>query len=270
MEKKFNWTPEEEEHLINNYANLGALSCANFLNKTKGSVYAKAHRMNLVGANTNKLSAHIQYENKLLELEVDIYPVEKYINSQTSIKHICLKEHITNKTPNSVLNGSGCLICNKITKTKTAETYAKESPFKVLESYVNNATPILHKCNYNHKWRARPYSILKGSGCPICSKRGFKNDKPAILYYLKIEKENLCYYKIGITNNSIEYRFKRDYIDKKIQILYTADFELGEEAYIEEQKLLKKHKLYRVTIKDFLKSGGNTELFEIDVLGLDT
>ena len=46
-------------------------------------------------------------------------------------------------------------------------------------------------------------------------------------------------------------------------------FALGSEARLEEQSILNKYKDKRVTVPDFLKSGGNTELFEIDILGLD-
>jgi hypothetical protein len=40
----------------------------------------------------------------------------------------------------------------------------------VIETYITNRTPILHKCKLDeHQWYARPYSILSGKGCPMCA-----------------------------------------------------------------------------------------------------
>ena len=60
-------------------------------------------------------------------------------------------------------------------KKRTHEKYINEvaqvnSDIEVLEQYINNRTPILHKCKIDgHQWSARPYSILQGKGCPMCA-----------------------------------------------------------------------------------------------------
>lgn len=60
-------------------------------------------------------------------------------------------------------------------KKRTYEKYVNEvvqvNPnIEVLEQYINNRTPILHKCKIDgFQWAARPYSILQGKGCPMCA-----------------------------------------------------------------------------------------------------
>ena len=85
---------------------------------------------------------------------------------------------------------------------------------------------------------------------------------------LKIIKDNETYYKIGITNNTVERRF-RDDSDKKIISLKETWYLSGALAQKEELELLRQFKEDRQNIKGFLKSGGNSELFEYDILGLD-
>ena len=48
----------------------------------------------------------------------------------------------------------------------------------VLEEYVDSRTPILHKCKIdNHRWKPTPCSILRGSGCPACRNRKFREQR---------------------------------------------------------------------------------------------
>lgn len=160
------------------------------------------------------------------------------------------------------LVGPGTLLSHEDYENKLDEIQSECFP---MERYVNNKTPILHECSRSHRWLVRPKHVLEGRGCPTCSKNGFDPNKPAILYYIKITHENLTYYKIGVTNNSVDERFHADR-DKLIESIRQIKFDLGYDALILEREILKSYP--RITIKDFLKSGGNTELFETDVLNL--
>ena len=71
-----------------------------------------------------KKLTHQEYENKLLELEIDYYPIEEYITSRTPILHECLVGHQWRVNPNHILKGRGCPICNSTLKTH--ETYLKD------------------------------------------------------------------------------------------------------------------------------------------------
>lgn len=221
-----------------------------------------------------KKKTHNQYVQELLNKNILYSPKELYINSATPILHECLNGHEWSIRPNHILSGINCPKCSP-NRRKTTEEYKKDLLMKninfiVLEPYLNARTPILHQCSYGHQWRPTPDNTLKGQGCPSCSILGFDPGKPAMLYYIKIiSYHQEVYYKVGITNNSVEKRFSHDK-DKIVQILMQKHFALGSEARLEEQSILKKYKDKRVKITDFLKSGGNTELFETDILGLDT
>lgn len=60
-------------------------------------------------------------------------------------------------------------------KRKTQDEYIKEAIIKnpnveILGMYINNRTPILHRCKIDkHEWEVSPGSILSGHGCPVCS-----------------------------------------------------------------------------------------------------
>ena len=176
--------------------------------------------------------------------------------------------------PSKLLSGKGCPECLGMAK-KTTDTYIEallEKGIEIapLEEYTNVKTHILHEClACGHKWNATPNKILMGRGCPGCSKTGYNPDLPGTLYYIKIENFPEIFYKIGITNRSIKERFQRD-SDKTITVLLEKHFDKGSDAAKEEKEILQKYKSLRQKTPGFLKSGGNTELFEEDILGLDT
>lgn len=216
---------------------------------------------------------HKEYENELMLAEIDYWPMEQYVGALIPILHECLNGHKWKSSPSKILSGKGCPYCAGLVR-KTAEEYVKDLINKgivyiPIEEYINAKTPIMHKCLKGHIWKSTPNKILQGRGCPSCAEYGFNKDKPAILYYIKITSYHKeVYYKIGVTNRSIEERFIRDK-DKNIEVLLEKKFSIGIDAWLEEHELLSKHRYDRVHITDFLKSGGNTELFENDVLGLD-
>ena len=268
MEKRKFWTADELEYLKANYATEGK-NCALYLGKTQQAVFAKANKLGLKShaAKPSRAKTNEEYDNELLEIESPAFRVEDYISNNVPILHECIEGHTWKARPTHILNGSGCPVCSGNTR-RTQKEYENLVPFKVLELYVNKETPILHECSKGHQWRARPGHVIRGSGCPTCCTAGFKRDEPAILYYIKIVKDNLIYYKIGVSNRTIEKRFSAD-TDKTITVLSITDYALGLEAEKEEQAILEKYKSFRVTVEGFLKSGGNTELFEEDILGLD-
>lgn len=216
---------------------------------------------------------HSEYENKLLQIESEAYPIESYINSSTPILHECIIGHTWLARPNAILQGKGCPTCRGGIK-KEHSTYEKQLASKgiiVLDTYINASTHLLHRCLEGHEWKATPNNILSGKGCPTCYyynynlSNSFDVTKSAIFYYLKVDNK---YYKLGITNRSIEQRFKQDK-DKDIKIIYGEFFIRGQDALDKETHLLKKYHDKRVYVPGFLKSKGNTELFEEDILGLD-
>lgn len=202
---------------------------------------------------------HEQYLNELFEREIDFEPQEKYKGANIKIKHICINGHEILKAPSSILRGHGCGLCNG-NSLKTTEQYKKEIASKnitILENYINNATPILHKCNIcNTEWKAQPGVVKIKTGCPSCAKSGFKPDKPAILYLFKYKG----YYKLGITNRRLKDRYIYDNINE-FQIIFEKQYKIGKRAQDLERYLKRRYKKYRITVPGLLKSEGNTELF---------
>jgi len=86
------------------------------------------------------------------------------------------------------------------------------------------------------------------------------------LYYLKITYRDSVYYKIGITNRTINERFKVRELEK-IEVIKTWEFGKGYEAFEKEQQILKQYDKFRYKGKErILESNGNSELFIKDIL----
>lgn len=132
--------------------------------------------------------SHEQYIEELAKINSDIIVLEKYENAKTPILHKCLIHDIEwLVAPDNLLDGGGCPKCKgeKITncKCKTHEQYIDEvkkvNPnIVVLEKYIDNRTPILHRCTiHNIDWKTIPSNILKGRGCKQCKGEKIANIK---------------------------------------------------------------------------------------------
>lgn len=107
---------------------------------------------------------------------------------------------------------------------------------------------------------------LRKVGCPICSPNRFNPGKPGVLYCLKLNGGQA--YKIGITNKTVNERFSNKDL-QIIEVLKTWYYENGQDTLDKEQAILKAHKEFKWEGVALLESG-NTELFNKDVLELDS
>lgn len=123
---------------------------------------------------------HEQYVEEIKKVSPNIEVIEKYIGAKTPIKHYCKKHNILwNPLPTNVLKGNGCVECGKekiVEKNrKTHEQYIQElnlanPKIKVIDTYIDSFTPILHKCLIDgYEWYTAPANILSAKGCPKCS-----------------------------------------------------------------------------------------------------
>jgi len=85
------------------------------------------------------------------------------------------------------------------------------------------------------------------------------------LYYFRFTFKGRIYYKVGITSQTLKQRYGKDY-DKIDKILYD---ELIDSAIRIEQKIKVKFKKDVFPLKYF-NDGGHTEIFDRDVLELDS
>lgn len=195
-----------------------------------------------------------------------------YIKSQKHVIITCKIHGDFSQRPNDHLMGNGCSKCaGKYSPTNEEFILAvnKVHDYKYCydeTKYISSFKNIIIKCPIHGAFEQEAKSHLSGKGCPSCSSNGFDSAKPGILYYLKINGGQL--YKIGITNKSVNERFTNTEL-QLIEIIKTWYYLDGAEARAAEQKILKDYKQYQYTGLNILKSG-NTELFTIDVLGLDT
>jgi ssDNA-binding Zn-finger/Zn-ribbon topoisomerase 1 len=138
-------------------------------------------------ARQNLISDITQLHGSALEL-VD---PSQYRNSQTPIGVRCLQDpehNVWQAYPLHLKCGVGCPKCAEerrlIAVRRIAELAAVDFPDRVIgvhganaigvhkAQYVNARTPVRLKClkDDNHgEWLATPYSVLSGSGCPLCS-----------------------------------------------------------------------------------------------------
>ena len=238
----------------------------------------------------------IPYQNILLEFKEahgDIYDYSKviYKGSITPITILCSIHGDFKQTPSEHKRGSGCQKCANMSRSvkcfknkgtpynlKTTEKYIKEC--KEIHGdkydyrnivYLNNGENVIIICKEHGEFEQRASHHLSGHGCPECSFTikehngyGYKNGiiiyypKPTQVYFLHI-KDNI--YKIGITTKQVQER-----IDElnypNIKVIRTKQFSTGKQAYLYEQRLLKKYKRYCYTGKSIIASG-NTELINL-------
>lgn len=202
------------------------------------------------------------------------YSEVEYINSSTPVTIICHKHNGEvfrfNQSPNNHISGANCPKCVG-NYMPTKEEYIEEvrSVFGDLYDlsrieYNGRYGIVWLKCPEHGWFQKKSRDVLKGQGCPKCAVYGFNKGKPAILYYLKITHNYGVFYKIGITNKTVEERFNvRDL--SKIEVLRIWVFEDGAEAYKTEQLILEECKESKAGICDILCSG-NTEIFNCDIL----
>jgi len=218
------------------------------------------------------------YLEKLKGKNIKVIPLEQYIKINTKILHRCICNNEWMVSPNNVLTGVKCG-CYKPDQNKTNDWYLeklKEKEIKVipLEKYIDMKTKILHQCICgNKKWSTTPLNVVNNHLCG-CHKRlnyrddTFYKDKETILYYIKIIKDNLTLYKVGVTlfkqsiENSMKKRFGKE-LDF-IEVLETKVFQDGAKAFLLEQNIINENWKYNYKGVKMLASG-NTELFTEDI-----
>ncbi len=209
---------------------------------------------------------------KLLHKNMYEYSSENYNGTRSKIHITCKTHGIFTQRVSEHLSGHGCPGCSK---QISAQKHRK--PFSDFENKANEIhnfkytykentyTAIKDKvvitCPIHDDFKQAAYSHLQGVGCPLCATSGFDEQKPAILYYLKVNGGQA--YKIGITNKTVQERFSNTEL-QLIEIIHTQYFPLGKTAYLIEQKLLNEFKHLQYTGSQLLQSG-NTELFTEDI-----
>lgn len=167
-----------------------------------------------------KMKSHEQYVEELKNANSNIVAIEEYKGIDTPILHKCLKHNVTwRANPWNVLVGSGCCECiaekARNMFAKTHEQYVEElcninKNIVVLERYINNNTPLLHKCLVcGNEWNTKPMNTLSGCGCPKCNKSRGERE---VSFWLE--------------NRNIDYIFQKIFEDCKDKSFLPFDFYL--------------------------------------------
>jgi len=198
----------------------------------------------------------------------------------SNVKILCNSCHsYFQQTMSNHLSGSGCPNCAHPNSIELATAAIKKAVLvhgdetrydRVLKQYKNNSTKVEIFCNSCKQYFKQSMSAhLRGQDCPACAPYGFDPTKPATLYYLEVDAGDRKLYKIGITNNTVEDRFRLSSDREKITTLATRRYNIGQEAYNTEQSIL--HDPDYTTLKyDGLPilSSGNSELFTKNILNI--
>ncbi len=134
--------------------------------------------------------------------------------------------------------------------------------------YVSARQKVCIICPEHGVFWQSPNNHINGAGCPACgAKGGFDVTKPGMLYYLRVSNGTHTAWKIGITNFNVSHRYKSEKIE--ISVLEVWDYSEGLVALDRETEILRRYRSMKYSGPPLFKGGGNTELFEVDVLGLD-
>lgn len=199
------------------------------------------------------------------------YP-DEYIHNRTKVKIECLIHGIFEQLANNHLRGHGCPKCGEesraLAKTLSNEEFVERAiakhgnkfDYSQLE-YINDKTKVKIGCPNHGFFEQKANGHSQGRGCPQCANSGFDSAKSAILYLLKFKKDFAIFWKIGITNRTVEKRFGGEsmfIVERNIW-----EYENGGDAYSIEQKVLAAFAKYRIEMPLFtlLGNGGDTECF---------
>lgn len=214
------------------------------------------------------------------------YLLNTFISYREKVSIICPEHGKVNIFPKRFLNKNntlGCPKCVEINRIKQKRLPLnkfiddcnnihnnKYDYSKV--TYTSTHDNITINCPKHGEFIQRAYHHKGGSGCQRCYletktsswPRKTYEGKKATLYYVKLNKQ---YYKIGLTKSSIDKRFKGDKT-VIVDIIDTKEYEDGGDAWDMEIAIKKTFMRDRYYGEKIL-TGGNSEIYNRDILGLD-
>ena len=206
------------------------------------------------------------------------YSKMEYTGVDAKIIIICPLHGEFLQSPDKHRTGNGCPKCGDISVRAKLQLSNEEVLAKFADKhgdrydyskvhYINTDTKVVIGCKEHGDFSQTPYKHQFGNGCPSCATYGFNPLKPAILYYLRVTKDDITVYKVGVTNKTVHERYKNYDLDM-ITILKIWEYDIGADAYNAEQSILELNRQHMYVGPPIL-ANGNTELFIKDVGELD-
>lgn len=186
----------------------------------KPSAFLEGHRCKKCHLDTIKISnndflnriSRFNFDFKMLNppngIRGDIFCETKY-----GIIKTCAANLLKNQKPN---------ITNAVDPTEYFISQLKEINgdryYYHKIKYINSFTNVELICKIHGSFYMRPKCLLSGRNCPKCGRIGNggysrsdfirrSNNRQCTLYKIKCYNDNESFYKIGITSNSVPYRF---------------------------------------------------------------
>jgi len=179
-------------------------------------------------------------------------------------------------TPDSHLRGGGCRKCadeaSRVRILWTTKDFIDKSSLmhngyynysKTIYNGANNKVTII--CPVHGEFKQIAFTHYSGGGCVGCiSSNRLYTKFPTSVYYIKIEKNDVTKYKVGITTKKIQERFSQEIRNGyDIDVKLLKKFNTGRPAFMLEQAVLKNVAYKRHDGYRFLWRGvGDTELFD--------
>ena len=230
---------------------------------------------------------YAKFKKKLLELDKGHLSIkdEDFKDSNSPLVFTCSIHGVqyTNKAYNLIESRYGCPKCGyKIGSSKNIiplEEIKKKlfNKFRdkvsiVDSSYISSTTEATFICQEHGEYTNKVMNVLVNKyPCKKCADKYGEvgrayYDKPTTLYYIKLIKDKIEYFKLGITTTTLDKRFNSlPQENVTYQIIATKTFETGITAYYLEQYLLHQHSSNKIDFILLPKSGGNSEIFNQDI-----
>ena len=228
-----------------------------------------------------------KFKKKLLEQDKGHLSIkdEDYKDIRSPLVFTCSIHGVQeiNKAYNLIVSRYGCPKCGyKIGSSKNIiplEEIKKRlfNKFRdkvsiIDSSYISNITEATFICQEHGEYKHIVRSLLGNKyPCKKCADKYGESDrdyydKPTTLYYIKLIKDKVEYFKLGITTQTISERFRKTPQENvTYQIIATKTFPTGSLAYFLEQHLLHQHDKNKIDFILLPKSGGNSEIFNQDI-----
>ncbi len=210
----------------------------------------------------SKRFPHTKDSINLILKERKIELIADYKGSLIKTTFQCPVGHQWLVTPDSVLRGHNCPYCTGNARLTKDLVNARLSYKQILliGEYNGNITKTLFQCMHNHQWETRPTTLLRGGGCPKCSKSGFNPSKPAVIYIYHLTTINRVRYIGYGVSNGLETRrkqHKNSFIRANAQgeLIHIFEFECGSEALCLEKFIKSDLALLHISsgIKGFIR-----------------
>lgn len=197
------------------------------------------------------------------------YSQVTYRNNRTPVKIICAEHGLFWQNPLNHVRGAGCPACAG-NRRGTTENFIRKSVLVHGEKYdysgvIYQSSKCLINiiCPTHGIFEQSPGNHLMGKGCPKCANYGFNRSMPGIIYLLKIQTHMALFWKIGITNRTVEDRFRKDFELIQSGWIWHGD---GYTVHQLEQEILKEYNRHKLNfLFPLLHNGGESECFDLTI-----